>query len=203
MVRLKPSVPFADVVSSPMRRIWLLQLTLLVLVLGSSPFPQASVMMAMSLAELTSAAESIVVGDVRSVHCAWDDRHRTIVSTIDVEVTEVWKGALVSKQLTVVMTGGTVGDIEMTVQGMPTFSLGERSLLFVRGKPLAHVVGMSQGKRTLVWDHAASQWLALAPSSDGVVEVGPDARLRQSERQHIVSLKDLHEQVKRVLGTAP
>jgi hypothetical protein len=186
-----------------MRRICFLQLALLALVSGTAHRPQASVLRAMSLAELAGAAESIVVGSVRSVRCAWDDRHRTILSTIEVDVNEVWKGSVSSSQVVLVTTGGSVGDIEMSGQGMPTFAVGEKSLLFLRGTPRLQVVGMSQGKRTLVWDGATSQWLAQAPSRDGVVELGPGAKLRQAQRQPVVPLTELREQVKRALGAAP
>jgi len=73
---------------------------------------------------------------------------RTIVSKVDVDVDEVWKGNA-SGRLTVVALGGVVGDIEMTVEGMPTFVVGEKSLLFLHGKSQLRVVGMSEGKRAL------------------------------------------------------
>jgi hypothetical protein len=131
-----------------MKPVTLLQLAVGALVLGPAYVPHASILQAMSLTELTTSADSIVVGNVRGVHSAWDAHLRTIVSKVDVDVDEVWKGKA-SGRLTVVALGGVVGDIEMTVEGMPTFVVGEKSLLFLHGKSQLRVVGMSEGKRAL------------------------------------------------------
>ena len=183
-----------------MKPVYLLQLAVVALVFGTAYVPQASVLQAMSLAELTTSADNIVVGNVRGVHSAWDARMRTIVSTVDVDVDEVWKGQA-SASLTVVALGGAVGDVEMTVEGMPRFVVGEESLFFLHGKSRLQVVGMSQGKRSLAWDAASSQWLVQPPPSEGVVEVGAGGKLRAARRQMVISLPELREQVTKLIGS--
>ena len=155
----------------------------------------------MGLVELANGADRIVVGTVQSVHAAWDLQHRKIISTIEVDIEDIWKGLQAgNRRVTIVQPGGSVGDMEMTVQGMPSFILGEKSLLFLHGQ---QVVGMGQGKRALAWDDASKQWLVQSPETEGVVEVGPDAKLRQAKRQDPIPLRDLREQVRRVLESTP
>jgi hypothetical protein len=123
----------------------------------------------MSLDELVAAADQIVVATVVSTQASWDADHRRIHSTIALDVNEAWKGgATVRQRLTLVQPGGTVGDIEMTVIGMPRFSTGERSLLFLAGRERAQVVGMDQGKRALHWDERHKCWMAVSPRSDAL-----------------------------------
>ena len=100
----------------------------------------------------------IVVGDVVSVHAAWDPAHRSIYSTVEVNVQETWKGSPpVNGRISIRQPGGRVGEIELTVHGMPSFSTGESSLLFLQR---ARVVGMGQGKRRLYREPGSERWLA-------------------------------------------
>ena len=186
------------------RRVRIFQLAILAAVCGVVSSPRASLLRAMGLVELANSADRIVVGKVQSVHAAWDLQHRKIISTIEVDIEDSWKGPQAgNRRITIVQPGGSVGDIEMTVQGMPSFVVGEKSLLFLQGQRQLHVVGMGQGKRALVWDDAGKQWLVQSPDTEGVVEVGPDARLRQAIRRAPISLNDLREQVRRVIESTP
>jgi hypothetical protein len=187
-----------------MKRVHFLQLALVAAICGTAFSPQASLLRAMNLGELVSLSDTIVVGKVVSQSAAWDPQHRRIISTIEVAVEESWKGQdAVGRSVTIVQPGGSVGDLEMTVQGMPSFWAGEKSLLFLQGQRHLQVVGMSQGKRALAWNDQSKQWLVKSPEMEGVVEVGPDAKLRQAKRQAVSLLDDLREQVKRMVANAP
>jgi hypothetical protein len=150
---------------------------------------------AMSLPELVTSANEIVVGKVVSVSAAWDPSHRKILSTIGVQIEESWKG-LASGSIAIVQPGGTVGEIEMTVHGMPRFAVGERALLFLQGHNHFQVVGMSQGKRPLSWDTDRKQWLVESPDVGDVVEADARGRLRPVGPSARVTLDDLHEQLR-------
>jgi hypothetical protein len=68
----------------------------------------------------------------------------------------------------VVQPGGSVGDIQMTVFGMPQFTPGERALVFLRGAPgAASVVGMAQGKRLVRREAGTGRWMVHAPDRQG------------------------------------
>lgn len=185
------------------KRVWLVLLAVAALPVGVGP-SRASLLRAMSLGELTVVADRIVVGSVVAVTAAWDLQHRRIVSTIEIDIEESWKGpAFANRRIAIVQPGGSVADLEMTVQGMPSFSVGEKSLLFLQGQQRLQVVGMGQGKRVLRWNQASKQWLAESPDIEGVVEAGPDAKLRQAKRGEPIRLDDLREQVRRAIGNPP
>ena len=146
-------------------------LSVLAVAFVGSRVPQASVLTAMSVAELAASADTIVVGKVTSTTSAWDPSHRRILSTIGIDVEERWKG-IGPGRVVVVQPGGTVGDIEMSVDGMPTFTLGERALLFLRGHDRFGVVGMALGKRSVHWDADRAAWFVESPAADNVFQIG-------------------------------
>lgn len=180
------------------------RIAILAAVFGAGQAPKASLLRAMSLGELANAADRIVVGSVIAVNAAWDPQHRKIISTIEVDIEESWKGQVgASRRIAIVQPGGSVGEMEMTVHGMPSFSIGEKSVLFLQGQNRYQVVGMSQGKRGLAWDETSKQWLAQAPDPEGMVEVGPGAKLHQAQRGVSIPLSDLRAQVRRAIGKTP
>ena len=177
---------------SPRRLIQMLAVA--VCALAARPIATASLMRAMDLAELTASADQIVVGDVLSANSAWDNGHRNIYSTIEISVQESWKGVAPSDgKIRIRQLGGTVGEIEMTVHGMPRFAPGERALLFLRQ---ARVVGMGQGKRRVHWDSAGKRWLADAPEGSGIVAIATQGTPRASEPNQPEALDRLRERVR-------
>jgi len=167
--------------------------------LALSPLATASIVRAMDLAELTARADQIVVADVVSVQAAWDASHRTIYSTIEVNVQESWKGSPPANgRISIRQPGGRVGEIEMTVHGMSSFSAGERTLLFLER---AHVVGMSQGKRRLHREAGSQRWLAEARgASTEVVVIGPQGKVAAATDGQPERLDSLREQVRTLVG---
>jgi len=164
----------------------------------ASPVALASLLRALDLAALTAGADRIVVADVLSVQAAWDGAHRGIHTTVAIVVRESWKGdAPVSGQLVIRQPGGTVGDIEMTVRGMPVFVPGERSLLFLHR---SQVVGMAQGKRNLRWQPAAQRWLVEPADHSEVVEVDGKGRLRAAAPDRGEDLDGLRGKVRSLVG---
>ena len=186
------------------KRVCLVLLAVVAAMSGGTKSSRASLLRAMSLGELTQTADSIVVGNVVSVSAAWDLQHRRIISIIEVDIEETWKGpSPANRRIAIVQPGGSVGEMEMTVGGMPSFSVGEKLLLFLQGQRRFQVAGMSQGKRGVVWNEASKQWQAEAPDTEDVVEVGPGAKLRQAKRRGPIPLSDLREQVLRAIGNPP
>jgi len=178
----------------------LVQLLVGALALGSAPGPQASLLSAMGLRDLVASSDQIVVAKVISVQAAWDASHRKITSTIEIDIEQTWKGApTTTGRTSIVQHGGTVGDIEMTVGGMPRFSPGEKALLFLRGHARPHVVGMSQGKRSLERDTRSGRWFVHPPDMTCVVERDAVAKLRHAQPLAPVDLDDFHAQVESLL----
>lgn len=162
------------------------------------PVAMATVMRAMDLSELTASADQIVVGDVVSTESTWDSGHRNIYSTIDINVQESWKGATPGDgRIRIRQLGGSVGDIEMTVDGMARFLPGERALLFLRQ---ARLVGMGQGKRAVHWDATGKRWLADAPDRSCVLGMDGQGRSCAAESNRPEALDRLRERVRAMVG---
>jgi len=132
----------------------------------------ASILRDMTLAEMVADADDIVVCTVLSVDSKWDSDHRNILTSIQIKVDENWKGTPPKDgKVTFVQQGGSVGDMEMSVQGMPNFSKGERSLLFFHGGARRFVVGMNMGKRPLQFDPETKKWLVKPATREGILRV--------------------------------
>ena len=72
---------------------------------------RASLLLALDTPAMVQAADTIAVVDVTSATAAWDDRHERILSTVELQVVEAWKGAAApAARISVVQPGGTVGD---------------------------------------------------------------------------------------------
>jgi hypothetical protein len=176
-------------------------LLLVVVMVGcllGAPAATASLVRALDLPALVAEADQIVVGDVLSVHAAWDLQHRTIHTTVEVTVRESWKGSPPSEgRITLRQLGGTVGDIEMKVHGLARFEKGERTLLFLRR---AQVVGMSQGKRNLRWENQGKRWMVDSTHSDGAVSLDARGKLHPPPREIPQDLDQLRERVRGLVG---
>ncbi len=135
-----------------------------------APAPaQATLIVALDLPAMVERAERIAVVDVLSVQANWNARRDRITTTVQLQVVDGWKGALrAGTHLTVLQPGGTVGDVTTTVDGMPRFVAGERTLVFLRGPAdRATVVGLTQGKRSLRREPATGRWMVRGPDRAG------------------------------------
>jgi hypothetical protein len=170
----------------------------LVLAAGAAP-AAASMVLAMELPELTASAERIVVAEVTAVRSGWDKRHQRILSTIEVQVAEVWKGEVPADgHLRLVQPGGTADGIEMRVHGLPSFAAGERAVLFLRGaaaQPIA-LVGMGQGMRRLSFEPVSKRWMADGGDRSAAVSFDKQGRALAAAPVTSLSLDELRQQVR-------
>ncbi len=105
----------------------------------------ASSAVQMDVPALARAASDIVHARVASTRSAWTDDHRRLVTFVEVDVLQGWKGQAAGK-LTVVQQGGERDGFGQTVAGVATLTVGEELVLFLeRQGPLYRVVGLSQG----------------------------------------------------------
>lgn len=155
----------------------------------------ASLVQAIDLTELTAQSERIVVAQVVSAKSEWDPSHRTIHTRLDLQVEEVWKGSAAEREV-IVQPGGTVGDVEMRVHGMPNFVVGEKTVLFLAGHAAPRVVGMSQGKRSLRWDGATKRWMAEMAEHSAVVRRDSQGRLQPAQPEPAMALDELRQRVR-------
>jgi len=102
----------------------------------------------MSLAEMVSAADTIVVAEAIDSRAEWvtTGSSRVIVTRMTFRVTDTLKGTQ-RLLLPLEFLGGTVGDVGFEVSGVPTFDIGDRAVLFVSGaRAVSPIVGHMQGR---------------------------------------------------------
>ncbi len=120
-------------------------LILLVAVQGA-----ATVVRALSLAELTAEADLIVQATVERQEVVWDDSKKLIYTLTEVEVVDPLKGpAKVRERLIIRQIGGEIGDEAILVAGNARLHPGEEVIVFLdrdEGGAVHYVVGMAQGK---------------------------------------------------------
>lgn len=109
----------------------------------------ATVVMALSLEEMTSMSTTVVHGVVRRTETNWDDGKRGIWTWAEIDVKETLKGAP-SATVLVKQPGGVVYPVHQTVSGAGKFEEGEEVLLFLSpatDEPRAFVLlAMGAGK---------------------------------------------------------
>lgn len=161
----------------------------------------ASLVPALELADLTRLADRVVLAEVLSVESAWDSAHRRIITTVEVQVAETWKGtAPGGGKLVIAQVGGTVGDIEMKVHGMPTFRVGDRAVLFLHGSEAASgVLGLGQGKHPVRYDLTANRWMVDGGDRSAAVLRDADGHFRPAPSEATTSLDDLRARVRKLV----
>lgn len=71
---------------------------------------QATTLLALDLDRLTSASDVVVRASVVRVQARWTSDHARIVSDVELQVHEAWKGAP-ARRVVVVLPGGAVGEV--------------------------------------------------------------------------------------------
>ena len=96
--------------------------------------------------DLVARSEQIVIGTVTDIH-EQQDASGTPFTLVTFSDVTVLKGD-VGSTLTLRFYGGHAGDAVMAISDMPTFTLGERDVLFVAGnnRDVCPLVGVWQGR---------------------------------------------------------
>jgi hypothetical protein len=117
---------------------------------------RATIMLPLAVGELTERAELILHGTIGSKVCL-QDPEGNIITKMDFNVSEVWKGNLSTNVFTLIHGGGTVGDVRTVVDGQAEYDVGEEVVVFVRLNQRGEgvTIGLAQGKFQ-VWKEDAS-----------------------------------------------
>lgn len=121
----------------------------------------ALVVQFMNLSQLTARADLIFQGRVTAVHARWDDTRTAIWTYVTFAVDELIKGDMTEHEITIRLPGGAIeaDDIQMKVDGVPTFQLGEETLIFSSRDPENRnpIIGWHQGRFKIRYDKASGQ----------------------------------------------
>ena len=138
------------------------------------------------LEEMATRAEVIALGRVEKVESAWTPDGRMIVTTTTFEIEKGLKGGP-WRRVSIRTPGGRIGDQIMVASGAPTFSEGERLVVFLerpgpdRGRDAVSetpfsIVGWNLGKMPVRHDPRTDRDIVHDPSRDSVTYLGPDGR---------------------------
>ena len=148
---------------------------------------RATTVKRLDLDGLVSTAETIVVGEVLGSETYWTLDRRVILTRHTILVDETLKGA-VEETIEVTIVGGTIGDIVLYVAGMPAFTAGERTVLFLESSSRYRtVVGLGQGKFRVDGDFIANEVSELEFSDGRPASPTrmPFAQFREEIRQRL------------------
>ncbi len=113
--------------------------------------------------QMVGRSDYIVRAVVKTVTSEWRDNpdqpgHRFIATLVELEVKQIIKGTPPSP-LVLDLVGGRIGDKELTIDGAPRFTVGQESILFVKGngRQIIPLVGMSHGHYPLRHDKLTGQ----------------------------------------------
>ncbi len=191
-----------------MRRLFSLSLICTLLFAGVA---RSTTVIPPSFDALVSGANTIFVGEVIGQNAIWvsTPQGRAIKTQVTFRVEDVWKGA--SGAVTrLEFLGGTIGETTMEVVGMPTFRVGQRSVLFVASeRHVSPLVGFMHGRLRVERDFAGVDRVRThdGRSLGAVNEIGPlrpdylrsIAPMRLSELASAVKALG-HRPVRRSLG---
>lgn len=128
-----------------MNRVFCLTIFLFTL-LAAKP-SSAAILRALSIEELSAKSDVIVHGKVLSKTCQRDAEGR-IFTSVELEVTEVWKGNIASNRFTIVHSGGVLGEEVQQSDVQVRYDINEEVVAFLRLNPqgVGVTLGLVQGK---------------------------------------------------------
>ncbi len=141
----------------------------------------AMVVVQREFAELVARAEQIIVGTVSEVRQE-DDASGAPSTFVTFSELSVLKGEA-GETLTLRFYGGVSGDAVVRIPDMPTFSIGERAVLFVagNGRDVCPLVGVWQGRFRVRFD--AERGIDVVESNDRTPVLGVSGgKLRRAKR---------------------
>ena len=133
---------------------------------------RALVLEPLSIESLAARAELVLQGKILSRTCLRDPSGR-IYTKVELQVTDLWKGAIAGDPFTIVHGGGTLGEEESAVAGQVEYRIGEEVVAFLvrnaRGEGVT--LGLMQGKFE-VWQDAVGHTKYVSNPFHGLRQPG-------------------------------
>jgi hypothetical protein len=121
----------------------------------------ATTLMRESLDKLVASNRTVIVGEVLDIDSHWNDDGTFILTDVTVAVTDVLKGRLADREITVTLMGGRVGDTTTLIIGGAQLIPGNAYVLFLNEEDLP-------GKRALTVRDLCQGAFDLVMTEDGL-----------------------------------
>ena len=136
------------------------------------PLISYGILMDLSLEDLTTNAEWIVIGTVENMESRWNDSQDYIYTYLTLSVDEYLKNPLEETELTIQIPGGVVDDIEQRVSDTPEFQSGEHVVLFLFDRDgQKWVYGWEKGKYTIENEQVVELNIPLDDFKQQIVDI--------------------------------
>ena len=149
-----------------------LAITLTVAALATPSSADATIMVPLTVEDLTVRSRAVVRATVRQRQSVWDKNRKRIYTLTELAVSEVIHGEA-PKTILIRTLGGEVDGVGMKVSGTPRLQDEQDVVVFLRDDPVEAtgfmVVGMSQGLYRLEKDSAGR--LVAVPGVEGLAFV--------------------------------
>jgi hypothetical protein len=154
----------------------------------------------LSIETLSRQADLVLHGTVLSKTVQRDDAGR-IFTAIELQVTEIWKGAIGNNPFLIVQGGGVLGEEEVTVSGQVHYQVGEEVVVFLTRNPRGAGVtlGMIQAKFQVWQDPQTGTKLVGNPFHDAAASSAPRTSSKNSaippSTAGVLTISDLKQRV--------
>lgn len=166
--------------------------------LGLAQNASATSMLSSDLPTLSQSSDEVLRGKVRRVESRWNGDHTRIMTDVEIEVLESFKGAQTQTVL-VTQPGGSVNGFSQMVSGLAEFEPGEEVVVFLRryGRKGFHVSGLAQGKFTVERSADGKEVMAVPASTGEALLLDPVTHQPTTSSLRSLSLTELRTAVKR------
>ena len=162
----------------------------------AAPAAIATTVMRVDVPTMTQTSEWVVlahVTDVRNV----DLRHqgKGFFTDVDLTITEVYRGQNVPERYTLRTIGGRGADgLNLWIPGMPRFTIGQESVLFLERTSLGHIpCGLGQGVWRVRRGAKGQSWVTQGGQGMHLMERGHDGRLRPTHLPAVTAVRSLDD----------
>ncbi len=149
----------------------------------------AATLVRLSDAELVTHGEQVVLGTVSRVSTSWEDPDgdgvSQIYTTVELKVEQSLAGnARPGETVTFRQLGGRIGNIEYKIPGLPRFTEGASTLLFLEGSltnpNFSPVVGLAQGTWNVRRENDGTRYARRDFSDSSFVQTDKDRPVEEA-----------------------
>jgi hypothetical protein len=167
---------------------------------------RATVLMHLSIEDLSAQADLVVIAQVLDRRAGWDVQAHSVRTWTRVRVVEEIAGVGPDEQrgkdIVIEQEGGFLADFGVYVPGNAPLAIGERALLFlIRGADRYFIHGMELGKLTVLADRRGVDRVTRTATVETAARNGDGMRILAPELHSIrgVALRSLLARVRRAL----